>query len=146
MALLNNMKLVSANRKSQVDPVMQRRNKLCSKLQEQLELCEAKKSGQNYVAKKLRTYIDKETGQRSTVEVARKVREWFWQDNGKINLAIKYGSQTLVLNKKGATAIEVASGNELISTLQALKVAALEGEFDEAIEAVSLATREGFGK
>lgn len=146
MALLNNMKLVSANRKSQVDPVLQRRTKLCSKLNEQLELCEAKKNGHNYVAKTLRTFTDKETGQRSTVEVARKVREWFWSDNGKINLAIKYGSQTLILNKKGATAIEVASTDELIDTLKALKTAALDGEFDDAINDVSNATREGFSK
>lgn len=77
----------------------------------------------------------------------KRVKEWFWiGDNGKINLAVKYGAKTLPLNKKGANAIELSSGDELISALKNLKVAVLNGELDDAINEVSTATREGFGK
>ena len=67
-------------------------------------------------------------------------------ENNKINLVVKYGAKTLVLNKKSkANAIELASGDELITTLKALKVAVANGELDEAIAEVSEATRLAFG-
>jgi hypothetical protein len=59
---------------------------------------------------------------------------------------VKYGAKTLPLNKKGANAIEVINADELIKTLGALKAAVLDGELDEAITEVSMATRDGFGK
>ena len=147
MSTLSTLKLVASKKHSTVSPVVHRRNKLASKLHEQIELCEAKKDGQNYTPKKLKTYTNKQTGERMTVEVIKKVREWFWiSDNGKINLAIKYGAKTLPLNKKGANAIELSTGEELINTLKSIKIAVLNGELDEAITEVSEATRTAFGK
>ena len=83
-----------------------------------------------------------------TVEAVKRVKEWFWvSDSGKINLAVKYGAKTLMLNKKTkANCIELSTGDELISTLKALKIEVLNGALDEAIADVSNATREGFGK
>lgn len=96
---------------------------------------------------KLKTYTNKQSGERMTVEVVKRVKEWFWiSDSGKINLAIKYGAKTLPLNKKGANAIELANGEELIKTLKELKTATLNGELDEAINEVSSATRMAFVK
>ena len=147
MAVLGNLKLVASKRNLQASPVVQKRNKLVAKLHQQLELCEAQQAGQIYAPKKLRTYVNKQTGERMTVEVVKRVKEWFWvSDNGKINLAVKYGAKTLPLNKKGANAIECANGTELISTLKSLKAATLEGEFDEAITEVSNTTRQAFHK
>ncbi len=95
----------------------------------------------------MKTYTNKETGERMTVQVAKRVKEWFWiSESGRINLAVKYGAKTLPLNKKGANAIEVINADELIKTLGALKAAVLDGELDEAITEVSMATRDGFGK
>ena len=148
MAVLGNLKLVASKRNLQASPVVQKRNKLVAKLHQQLELCEAQQAGQTYAPKKLRTYVNKQTGERMTVEVVKRVKEWFWiSDSGKINLAIKYGAKTLTLNKKTkANCIELSNGEELISTLKALKADVLDGALDEAIEEVSTATREGFGK
>ena len=82
-----------------------------------------------------------------TIETIKRVKEWFWiTSDNKINLAIKYGSKTLPLNKKGAHAIEITNGTELIGTLHKLKEAVLAGEFDDAIADVSNATRKAFGK
>jgi len=147
MAVLSNLKLVASKKHLTVAPVVQRRNKLIAKIHQQIELCEAQKAGNTYAPKKLKTYINKQTGERMTAEVAKRVREWFWvNDAGKINLAIKYGAKTLPLNKKGANAIELSSGDELIATLKELKIATANGEFDDAITEVSEATRQGFGK
>jgi len=52
----------------------------------------------------------------------------------------------LPLNKKGANAIELSNSDELIATLKSLKVAVLNGELDDAINDMSLATRQAFGK
>lgn len=147
MSALNSLKLVVGKKYNAVSPVVQRRNKLANRLHEQIELCEAKKLGLNYAPKKLKTFTNKQTGERMTVEVAKRVKEWFWvNDAGKINLAIKYGAKTIPLNKKGANAIELATGDELINTLKSIKVAVLNGELDEAITEVSEATKTAFVK
>ncbi len=147
MSTLNSLKLVVSKKHQSVAPIVLRRQKLCDKLSEQLALCEAQKAGNTYAPKKMKTYTNKQTGERMTVEAVKRVREWFWiGDNGKINLAVKYGAKTLPLNKKGANAIELSNGDELISTIKSLKDAVLNGELDEAINDMSLATRQAFGK
>ena len=148
MSTLNTMKLVVGKRHLTVSPVVHRRNKLVAKLHEQLELCEAKQAGNIYAPKRLKTYVNKQTGERMTVETVKRVKEWFWVSNsGKINLSIKYGSKTLVLNKKTkANCIGLSSGEELIATLRALKTEVLNGALDEAISEASTATKEGFAK
>ena len=130
-------------------PIVLRRNKLIKKLQEQLALCEAQQEGKAYAPLRMKTYVNKATGERMTTEVVKKIKEWYWvsNENNKINLSVKYGAKTLVLNKKTkANAIELASGDELIATLKALKIAVANGELDDAIAEVSEATRLAFGK
>lgn len=147
MSTLTALKLVVGKRNATVAPIVVRRNKLISKLHEQIELCEAQRNGITYAPKRLRSYTDKLSGERVTVEAAKRVREWFWvSDSGKINLAVKYGAKTLALNKKGANAIELASGDELIATLKTLKICVANGEFDDAIAEVSKATKLAFSK
>ena len=147
MSTLTALKLVVGKRNATVAPIVVRRNKLITKIHEQIELCEAQRNGTTYAPKRLRSYTDKQSGERVTVEAAKRVREWFWvSDSGKINLAVKYGAKTLALNKKGANAIELASGDELIATLKTLKICVANGEFDDAIAEVSKATKLAFGK
>lgn len=147
MSILNSLKLVVSKKLQTVSPIVARRNKLCSKLDEQLKLCEAKKEGKSYTPTYIKTVVNKQTGERMTVETAKRVREWFWiNDSGKINLAVKYGAKTLPLNRKGANAIELTDGDELIATLEKLKVMVANGELDEAINEMSLATRKAFAK
>jgi hypothetical protein len=146
MSTLNALKLVASKKNRTISPVAHRRNKLAAKIHEQIELCEAQRAGEIYAPKRLRTVTNKQTGERTTVEAVKRVKEWFWiNDAGKINLAVKYGSKVLEL-AKGKNAIELASGDELIKTLHTLKAAALAGELDPQIEAASGALRAGFTK
>ena len=146
-ATISGFKLVTSTKHQTVAPIVHRRNKLVSKLDEQLALCEAQKAGKTYAPKRLKTVTNKQTGERVTIETVKRVKEWFWIGvNGKINLAIKYGSKTLPLNKKGANAIELTSGDELIATLSELKSIVLNGDLDDAINEVSSITRQAFGK
>ena len=147
MSTLNSLKLVASKKHQSVAPIVIRRNKLVAKLHEQLELCEAKRNGNTYAPKRLKTFTDKHSGERKTIETIKRVKEWFWVgDNGKINLAVKYGAKTLALNKKGANAIELGNADELIATIKSLKLAVVNGELDDAINEVSTATRQAFGK
>lgn len=147
MTALTSLKLVTSKKHQTVSPIVHRRNKLIAKVHQQLELCEAQQAGNTYAPKRLKTFVNKQTGERMTTEVVKRVKEWFWiGDNGKINLAVKYGAKTLPLNKKGANAIELSSGDELIATLKTLKQVIANGELDDAITEVSTATRASFNK
>ena len=147
MSIITNLKLITTVKSSSISPVLLRRSKLLAKVQEQIDMCEAKRNQQTYAPKRLKIVTDKETGERTTIETIKRVKEWFWiTENGKINLAVKYGAKTLPLNKKGANAIELTNGTELIGTLHKLKDAVVAGEFDDAISEVSDATRKAFKK
>ncbi len=147
MPVLANLKLVTSQKQRTISPIVQRRQKLIDKIDEQLKSCEAQKAGEEYAPKRMRTYTNKYTGERMTVEAVKRVKNWFWiAEDGKINLAVKYGSKTLTLNKKGANAIQLATGDELIAALSSLKAAVADGELDEAINEVSSITRDGFKK
>jgi hypothetical protein len=147
MTVLNGFKLVVGKRPVSASPIVARRNKMAGKIAEQLALCEAQKSGQPYQPKVTRTYTNKQTGERMSVDTIKRVRQWFYiSPEGKINLTLKYGSKVLPLNKKGANAIELATGDELIATLKNLQAAVLNGDLDEAINEVSEMTRNSFKK
>jgi hypothetical protein len=147
MSIVTNLKLITTVKSSSVSPVLLRRSKLLAKVQEQIDMCEAKRNQQTYAPKRLKTVTNKETGERTTIETIKRVKEWFWiTSDNKINLVIKYGAKTLPLNKKGANAIELTNGTELIGTLHKLKDAVVAGEFDDAISEVSDATRKAFKK
>jgi hypothetical protein len=146
MSTLGTLKLVASKKNRTVSPIVQRRNKLADKIHEQWELCEAKRQGQIYAPRRLRTVKNRHTGEQATVETVKRVREWFWiNESGKLNLAVRYGSKVLEL-ARGKNAIELATGDELVEVLVKLKTAVLAGELDAQIEAASGALRAGFGK
>lgn len=146
MNTLSKLKLVNSKRSRTASPIVQRRNKLISKIAEQIDLATAQKEGRLFAPKKLKTVTNAETGERHTIETTKRVKEWFWtSDNGKINFSVRYGSKVIEL-AKGKNAIEVADTYELISTMMLIKEAVLAGELDEAINTASDKLRTGFGK
>ena len=146
MSTIAGLKLVASKKSRSLSPIQQRRNKLAAKIHEQWELCTARQAGTIYAPRRLRTLTNRHTGERTTVETVKRVKEWFWiGESGKINLSVRYGSKTLEL-AKGKNAIELATGDELVSVLEKLKTAVLAGELDAQIEAASGALRAGFVK
>ena len=89
---------------------------------------------------------DAESGERRQVEVAARVKQWWWNAaSGKIMLAIRYGAKPIEL-AKGKNAIEVGTMGDLIAALETVKEAVQAGELDAQIEQVSGSLRAGFGK
>ena len=113
---------------------------------EQIELCKAKQAGSIYAPIRLRTVKNKETGERTKLQVPKRVRAWHWvAENGKTCLSVKYGAKVLPL-AKGMTAVELESEAELLATLETIKQAVEAGELDAAIEAFSGAVKSNFKK
>ena len=146
MSALANLKLVAAKRAVQLSPVIQRRNKVSMRIAEQIEFAQAKLDGKLYAPMKQRTVKDEETGEIKTVEVAKRVKEWwFTTDNGKLCVSLRYGAKIVEI-AKGKTAVELASNKELVATLEVLRQAVNAGELDAQIEAVAGAVKAGFKK
>ena len=146
MSTLSTLKLTATQKPTQVSDVQQRRNKLAKRLWEQMELAKAQQAGTQYTATKFRTITDNETGLRKQVETNKRVKAWwFVADNGKLSLSVRYGTKVLEL-AKGKFAVEIASTAELVTVLETVKTAALEGELDAAIESAANKLRSGFAK
>lgn len=145
MSFIAKLKLVSSKRELNLSPILMRRQKLASKIEEQIELARCQKNGTLYAPKRLKS-VKNEAGERVVVETTKRVKEWFWTTpNNKINLSIRYGSKTLEL-AKGKNAIEINSQDELIETLALLQQVVIGGELDEAITNASEKLKAGFTK
>lgn len=142
---LAGLKLTAAKRTNQVSPVQQRRNKLLKRLAEQLEIAKAKQEGRQYAPTKQAKVLDEETGEKRTVQVAKRVKEWWFTSDGKLCISLRYGA-TIIELAKGKTAIELASEKDLVSTLETLQKAVTNGEIDAQLEIASGAVKAGFKK
>lgn len=139
------LKFVSATPEKKNVAVV-RRNKLTGSLVRQIAAAKAAANGDTYTAKRTKFVQDSESGERKQVEIATRVKQWWWNGAaGKINLAILYGVKPIEL-AKGKNAIEVGSMGELVAALEAVKDAVVAGEFDAQIEQASGALRAGFAK
>ena len=143
MTSLATLKLTNTRKPTQQPAIIQQRTKLANRIWEQMELAKAQAAGGTFASKRLRS-IQGEDGIRRTVEVAKRVKPWwFVADNGKVCLNIRYGAKVIEL-AKGKTAIEVANADELLKVLDIVKSAVIDGELDAQIEAASGQLRAGF--
>ena len=142
MSTLNTLKLVAAKPQRENNPVIQRRQKLLLKLDEQIALAAAKTAGTVYTAMRSKRVKDA-NGNVSVTQQPKRVKAWFWAvDGGKVCVAVKYGNKVVEL-ARGRTAVETTAA-ELAATLAVLRKAVESGEIDAQIEAVSAGVRRGF--
>jgi len=134
---LNALKLTDEKRPKNQPPIVQRRNKLISKLWEQLELAKARHTGKDFVIKRYKNVKDLE-GNIKSIEKPKRIKPWWFTSNtGALCINVFYGSKVLEL-AKGKTGIEAANLENVIEVLGLLKREAEMGTFDEAIETASL--------
>jgi hypothetical protein len=145
MATLASLKLVAAKKPTNQSPTVNRRNKLCAKLQEQILLATAHNDGGSYAPTRLKTATNA-AGERVQVTHVKRIKPWwFVSENGKVCISIRYGAKLIEL-AKGKTAIEISSQTALVEALETVKAAVQAGELDAQIEQASATLREGFGK
>ena len=146
MSGLSALKLVQAKREKGNSPQHARRQKLSTKLAEQIQLAKAQQSGTEFSPVRVRTVKDEVTGQSRKVEVPKKLKPWWWTDDkGKMCITVRYGARTLEI-VEGKNAIETDSIADVITSLQVIRTAVDSGELDKRIDAVMGQVKAGFAK
>ena len=126
MSTLSSLKLTNSKKPTAMPPVQQRRNKLATKVWEQIQFARAQQNGENFTVKKFKTVKDLE-GNRKSVEINKRVRPWWYvAQDGKVCLNIRYGARIIEF-VKGKSAVEVNSPEELIKALEIIKGAVEAG-------------------
>ena len=143
---LSSLKITNVTRQIKTDTVEFRRTKLIKKIEEQISLATAQKNGELFTVKRLKNVKDEASGTTSQIEVSKRINAWFWTDNNKTYLQIKYGTKVLCLQGKDKNTIETASHDDLVKTLFLVRTIVSSGELDAVIEAASVKVRERFGK
>ena len=141
---LSSLKITNVVRQITTNTNEFRKTKLLKKLDEQISLATAQKNGELFTVKRLKNVKD-QNGNSTQIEVQKRVSPWFWTDNNKTFVQIRYGTRVLEL-QKGKNTIETASSDDLVKTLGIVKTAVASGELDSVIEAASVKVRERFGK
>lgn len=143
MSSLSALKFTNSKRQQGNSPQHARRQKLCSKLDEQIQLAKAEQSGTQFAPTKIRTVKDEATGETRKVETPKKLKPWWWRDDkGKLCITVRYGARTLEI-MDGKNAIEADSIADVITSLQVIRSAVDSGELDKRIEAVTGKIKEG---
>jgi hypothetical protein len=146
MSGLNALKLVQAKREKGSSPQHARRQKLSTKLAEQIQLAKAQQSGTEFSPVRVRTVKDEATGQSRKIEVPKKLKPWWWTDDtGKLCITVRYGARTLEI-VEGKNAIETDNIADVIASLQVIRSAVDSGELDKRIDAVMGQVKAGFAK
>ena len=88
--VLSSLKVINAVKQVANDSTQFRREKLCKKLDEQINLAIAVSEGNTYTVKRQRNIKDKDSGLTNTVEVNKRVRQWWFvnRDTNKVALQL----------------------------------------------------------
>ena len=129
MSVLKTLNFVAAPKRTN-DPIIVRRNKLITQLQQQRALAE----DPMFIAV-TRRWRKGEDGGKRLVERQKRVKAWWSEDKlGLCVLTVCYGAKLLEF-ERGKAAIAVGDNANLIHTIDAVLAAAGAGELDAAITA-----------
>lgn len=131
---LSSLKLVKRDLAAQNNAVIQRRNKVLLRLQEQRDSVAALLENKLYKPTQMAWILNKETGEETRQPVPKRFRKWYWSDlKGTYFFSIRYGVKILEL-KTGKNAVEAGKKEQLIPTIDALIEAVESGELDKQLE------------
>ena len=126
--MLKLLKLVPNKRYSN-NVFLKRRRKLIAKIDEQILLA----TDSSYKPTKIK-WVQNEDGTERKLKIPKRVKRWWAEQlGGAILLTIRYGNKVIEF-EEGKNAIELSSKAELEPTLQSIKKAVNNGEFDRLLE------------
>ena len=126
--MLKLLKLVP-NRRYSNDVFLKRRRKLIANNDEQILIA----TDSNYKPTKIK-WVHNEDGTERKLEIPKRIRRWWTEQlGGTVLLKIRYENKLIEL-EKGKNAIELSSKVEIEPTLQSIKKAVDNGEFDALLE------------
>ncbi len=133
---LSTLKMTSKPLKASTDPIVARREKLLTRLQEQREIALCFVDGKPFVGpEKQRVKINAETGEKTTETVPKRVKAWFSGAADNMVLEVRYGNVAMEL-VPGKTAIEVGKAAKLVPILETVIDAVKAGEVDDILKAI----------
>ena len=129
MALLNSHKLTLFKPTNRNNSFLKRRRIIIAKIDEQILLA----TDSNYKPTKIK-WVRNVDGTERKLEIPKRLRRW-WTEHlgGTVLFTIRYGNK-LIEFEEGKNAIELSSKEELEPTLQSIKKAVDDGEFDRLLE------------
>jgi hypothetical protein len=132
MTQLKSLTFAALPRLSAADPVIQRRNKLIVRLQQQIALVQ---DPQFTLTRQ--KWITDENGVKQLRELRKKVRAWWRIDpTGAVVLTVRYGAKPIEF-APGKAAIAVGKKDKLIPTIETVIAAVEAGELDGVLATMS---------
>ena len=131
MSYLAKLNLKTVQRVTQKDPVIARREKLLAGIAEQKLVLDAMARGESYVTRVKRWKADG-NGDKTLVEVPKRVRPWFFQQDNGWYVQCRYGSRILAISGR-SNAVFVNKLDEVAAVLEVFGAAADSGELDKAV-------------
>ena len=124
-----NFKTFTKNNKT--DPVIARRDKLVAGLKEQKLVYAAALEEKDHRVERHK-WMDNEHGERVSVKTHRRVRPWFFEQDGGWYVQCRYGARVIAADGTN-NAVFVKTLKEIEPVLDAFIAAASSGELDSAI-------------
>ena len=131
MSYLAKLNLKTVQRITHKDPVIARRDKLLAGIAEQRLVLDATAQGVSYITK-IKSWRKDGNGDKALVEVPKRVRPWFFQQDNGWYVQCRYGARILAINGK-SNAVFVNKLEEVTAVLEAFRAATDSGELDRAV-------------
>ncbi|WP_108944601.1 DUF6641 family protein [Shewanella halifaxensis] len=128
-SLLSSLKVTARPEDGSKNPLIQRREKLLTKLGQQKTLATALINQEVHTFYREKWVKDEETGKKEKVQVPKKVSPWFYKRNNRYYFEVRSGNKPLEL-QKGMHAIEVGEKEDLVNTIETIIEAVVAGELD----------------
>ena len=129
MSMLKALNIVALPKLSKNDPLLQRRVKLLTQLEQQREL--AANPNYSVLTKK---WVKQEDKSKLLVDKQKRVKKWWVVDMaGVCFFTVRYGSKLLEL-EKGKAAITVGNIENLVGVIDAVIAAVRNGELDTLLD------------
>ena len=135
MTHLAKLTFTSVNRTNTRDPVIARRDKLIAGLKEQALVYAAALKGEDHRVERHK-WMTNDMGERVAVKTHRRVRPWFFEQDGGWYVQCRYGARVITADGTN-NAVFVNSLADVLGVLDALLNAAAVGELDRAIAQVA---------
>jgi len=131
MTALAKLNFKSVTRSTTRDPVLARREKLVAGLKEQKLVYAAALKGEDHRVERHK-WMNNEQGERVLVKTHRRVRPWFFEQDGGWYVQCRYGARVIAADGIN-NAVFVKTLKDVGAVLDVFLAAATEGELDVAI-------------
>ena len=116
------------------DPIIARRDKLVAGLKEQKLVHAAALNKEDHRVERHK-WMTNDMGERVLVKTHRRIRPWFFEQDGGWYVQCRYGARVIAIEGNNAVFVKVL--DDVISVLDAFLNAAATGELDTAITKVA---------